>query len=315
MFQTKLKLKLWFDKKRLQRLSNRTNKQVSSGGITFPIISFLFKSITLLFFSFLIIFPLFYMISTSLMTYQETLSTETKFVPKTPQWNNFKVAMLEGYWQALLITLIVTATSIILKIFITMLMGYAFSLKNWRFKKIIWTIFLTLLMIPEVALLYGQYQVVVKFNLKVESQVIMALILPFITSLFSAFMFKNAFEAISFRTKKAAFIDGTSHIKYFIKIAIPTVSSTIWTVVILTGFIAWNSYIWPSLLLEGTQYSVINTWLFKTGFDSSSGGSKVMMNIRLAAAIFAILPMFIVYFVFRSRIMKAISQQSFAIKG
>lgn len=81
-------------------------------------------------------------------------------------------------------------------------------------------------MIPEVALLFGQYQVVVDLNLRVGPNVVMAMILPFIASVFSAFMFKNAFEVIPDRTKEAAYVDGTSPIKYFLRIAVPMVTPT-----------------------------------------------------------------------------------------
>ena len=169
-------------------------------------------------------------------------------------------------------------------------------------------------MVPEVALLVGQYQIVVIFNFQTGYRVIIALILPFIASVFSAYMYRNAFEAIPFRTKEAAFVDGASNLKYFLKVAFPMVSPTTWTVAILTGFAAWNSYMWPALLLSGQDMDVINTWLFKTG-RSEGADSRIMMNVRMAAAIIAIVPMFIVYFLFRSRIMKAISRQGSAIKG
>ena len=315
MYQIKLKLNYWWSKFIIQRNYNNVNKQVSSGGIIWPLFTFLFKALILCFFGMLILFPFYYMISIALMTKDETRTTDINLVPATAQWENFNQAMIAGYWDAVLITAIVTALSIVIKVMVTMLMGYAFSLRNWRFKKLVWTFFIMLLMIPEVALLYGQYKVIVDLNLQVGYQIIIALFLPFIASVFSAFMFRNAFEAIPSRIKEAAFVDGTRPIKYFVKIAMPMVIPTTWTVAILTGFAAWNSYIWPTLLLSGTSFDVINTWLFKTGMEGFGGDSRVMMNVRMAAAILAILPMFFVYFVFRTRIMRAISRQGSAIKG
>lgn len=315
MLQTKLRLTRWWGNVFVRNAIKNTTKQVGTGGIIGPIISFLIKAAVLIFFGALVLFPLYYMVAESLMTNDETLLTTPKLAPDVPQWDNFNKAMVDGYWKAMAVTAIVTSASIAIKIVITMLMGYAFSLRKWRFKRTVWLGFLSLLMIPEVALLYGQYKVIVDFDIIIGPQVIIALILPFVASVFSGFMFRNAFEVIPDRTKEAAYVDGTSPIKYFIKIAVPMVAPTTWTVAILTGFAAWNSYMWPALLLPATDYDVMNTWLFTTGVDTSTPDSRVMANIRMAAAVLAIAPMFIVYLGFRSRIMRAISRQGSAIKG
>ena len=271
------------------------------------------KIFVLVFFGSIVLFPFYYMISSSLMTHAEATDTlKTHLYPKNPQWGNYTDAFKDGYWQAIMYSFGIVAVTIVFKIFITILMGYAFSLKKYRGKKLIWYFFLSLMMLPEVALMSGQYQMIVKLGWQAGTGVLLGLFVPFVASVFSAFMFKNAFEAIPDRTKEAAMVDGASNLTYFFKIALPMIRPTTLTVVILTAFASWNSYMWPALLLQGKDIQTIPTWVFLTGRDSNG---DLIMPIRMAGTVLAILPMMIVYFGFRGRIMKAISRQGSAIKG
>ncbi|WP_233091240.1 carbohydrate ABC transporter permease [Mycoplasmopsis gallinacea] len=235
-------------------------------------------------------------------------------------FENYKKAFQEGYWRALVFTAAITAASIAGKTFFSMTFGYAFSLKQWRFKNAMWYFFLALLVLPELALLSQQYTVVSKLQWKDKDdafKILVALTIPFVASVFSGFMFRNAFEAISDSVRESAKIDGASELKFFVKIAIPMVKSTIWTVAILTAFASWNSYLWPSTVFDGrTDAPVLSIWLFTTGKDTEGGEvSRLFINIRMAAAVIAISPLIIVYIFIRKRIMNAISRQGVATKG
>ncbi|WP_416374041.1 ABC transporter permease subunit [Mycoplasmopsis cynos] len=141
-----------------------------------------------------------------------------------------------GYWQSLMVTSFNVLLSVFIKIFITFLMGYAFSLRNWRFKGFIWFLALALLVLPEVALLSGQYSVVIKTNLRSSLfTILLAMVLPFSASIFNTVMYKNAFEAIPGRIKEVSLVDGASGLKYLFKVAFPMVIPTTLTIVILTA--------------------------------------------------------------------------------
>lgn len=228
----------------------------------------------------------------------------------------------QGYVFSFLLTFCNVLISIALKIFVTLLLGYAFSLKKWYGKEFIWSILMALLILPEVALLAGQQWVVVQMNSALKPKdggglffyQLFVIAVPFIASVFNALMYRNAFEAIPGRIKEVAMIDGVVGYKYLFKIAIPMVSPTTLTIVILTTLASWNSYLWPSLV-AGTDYRVMSVWLFGVGRDTTTQDERVFDNIRMAGAILVILPMFVFYFLFRKRIMAAISRQGSTIKG
>ena len=313
MLKTKLKIQRLLKQNKLNKNTEKVGTQVRTNSVSWLIISNLLKLFVLVFFGAIVLFPFYYMIATSLMTNAEATDTvNTHIIPKTPQWGNYADAFADGYWKAIAYSFLIAAITIVLKLVVTVLLGYAFSIKKYRGKKFLWIFFLSLMMLPEVALLSGQYQMVVKLGWHFGVNIILGLFIPFVASVFSAVMFKNAFEAIPDRTKEAAMIDGSSGITYFLKVALPMIKPTTLTVIILTAFTSWNSYMWPALLLQGKDIQTIPTWVFLTGHNKDG---DFLIPIRMAGTVLAIIPMLLVYFVFRGRIMKAISRQGSAIKG
>ncbi|QJG66921.1 carbohydrate ABC transporter permease [Mycoplasma phocoenae] len=326
MYRIKLLVKQKFLKHSLNSKQSLMTKQVDTKSVWSSLLGFMFKMLVLVFFGLIIIFPFYYMIMTSLISNDLSLKEgELILYPSKVNgkgwefhFENFKKALEEGYLQAVLFTAAVTSLSVVCKIFFSITFGYAFSLRKWKYKNLSWALFLSLLVLPEAALLAGQYKVVVTLGWHVGFYRLLSLTLPFVASVFSGYMFRTAFEAVPDSVKESAMIDGASELKFFITIAIPMVKGTIWTVGILTALAAWNSFLWPSLIIGpgDNSYPVMNVWLFTTGKDNSSSEiSRVFRNIRMAAAILAIAPMFITYFLFRGRIMRTISRNNVASKG
>ncbi|AKF41121.1 carbohydrate ABC transporter permease [Mycoplasmopsis canis] len=346
MFELKLKLQKLLIAKKLRRNQETVSSQVTEKNLINVVASVLLKLFLLSFFGLVIIFPFIFMINISLMTDDEAEGLKrtfqfasdftlgkTYFVQTDPNstggfeikpWaevvqNTYDRAISSGYWQSLMVTSVNVLLSVFFKIFITFLMGYAFSLRNWRFKGLIWFLALALLVLPEVALLSGQYTVVVKTNLRSSLfTVLLAMVLPFSASIFNTVMYKNAFEAIPGRIKEVSLVDGAGGMKYLFKVAFPMVVPTTLTIVILTALASWNAYLWPSIVnSDNKDWQLISVWLFKAGLDERdvTAGANVQLNIRMAAAIIVILPMFIIYLLFRKRIMNAISRQGSTIKG
>ncbi|MBZ4203729.1 carbohydrate ABC transporter permease [Mycoplasma tauri] len=328
MFETKLKIRRWWSNIKLRKNRETTAHQVRDKSL-FSLVTWTFLKVAVLtLFAAIILFPFFYMITISFMPKHQAdlLNSEFSFWPRYWDKSNYSDAINSGngqgsgYWFAFGLTLANVVFSIAAKIFVTMLCGYAFSLKKWRGKEFVWGLFMSLLVLPEVALLFGQFKVVATIDNKTEILnsfigAISMIALPFVASIFNALMFRNAFEAIPGRIKEVAMVDGCVGGKYLFKIAIPMVQPTTLTIIILTTLASWNSYLWPSLLFASKRYEIMSVWLFNVGRVELDGTTKVLQSVKMAGAVLVILPMFIFYFLFRRRIMNAISRQGSAIKG
>ncbi|QJG66237.1 carbohydrate ABC transporter permease [Mycoplasma phocoeninasale] len=321
----KLKTRQSWENRYLKSKQELISKPYSSTGVASKAASWIFKIIVLGFFALLIIFPFYFMLTQSLTDkLWQTRQTTTILFPipfteggKWFHWDNYRAALEQGYLQSLVFTLGITFFSILIRLFFSITLGYALSLKNWKGKGAFFAFFLSLLILPEVALLTGQYTVIVRMGWHSGALTIIALVIPFAASIFFSYMYKNAFEAIPNSVKESSMLDGAGGFRYFFNIALPMVKSTTWTVAILTAFASWNSYTWPALILAGSNslWQPMNLWVFTTGKDPDADLQILYTSIRMAATVLAILPMLIIYFIFRRRIMDAISRNGNATKG
>ncbi|UTW25776.1 carbohydrate ABC transporter permease [Mycoplasmopsis bovis] len=326
MFGTKLRIRQWWSNIKLRKNKDTTANQVRDNSVA-SLVTWSFLKIAVLVFFAIVLFPFFYMLTISVMPKEqaEELQSHFSFWPKSWEWQNYIEAShgskdSKGYWYAFWLTFANVIFSIVLKIFVTMLCGYAFSLKKWRGKEFMWGFFISLLVLPEVALLFGQYKVVISLDnqfgvLKSFMGAIAMIALPFVASIFNALMFRNAFEAIPGRIKEVAMVDGAVGAVYLFKIAMPMVQPTTLTIVILTTLASWNSYLWPALLFTGSNYEIMSVWLFQVGRENIDNVTRIHQNVKMAGAVLVILPMFVFYFIFRKKIMSSISRQGSAIKG
>lgn len=297
------------------KASRNVNRRVESISISRVLITNFVKCFILIFFGAIVIFPFYYMISASLMSGDEIdhqgIVADVDhpiFFPETPEGGNYSAAFAQGYWGAFSLSVGIMAFQIIFKIVVCILMAYAFGRYEFRFKKIAWSLFMMTLMVPEVAILSGQFWVS-KHIIHTTNWLSMgiSLIGPFTASIFTVYIFRNGFEAIDDSVKEAALMDGVSGMRFLITIAIPMIAPIIWTQVILTALASWNSYMWPSLLLEtSTQFKTIPMWLFDVGYDGITG-TEMQNEIKLAGSVIAIIPTMIFYLIFRKRINMTVS--------
>ncbi|WP_029892087.1 carbohydrate ABC transporter permease [Mycoplasmopsis columbina] len=326
MFETKLKIHKWWLNIKLKRNRDKTAEQVKESDFFASSVSFVLKLLILCFFGLIILFPFFFMLMLAVFPREqaEALKVDPTIFPKQWDWSNFVKAWngsdSSSYFTSFGITFLNVLFSIFAKTLITMLGGYAFSIKKWKGKEFLWSVLIALLVLPEVALLSGQYRIIAEWHNAYQVNdnffgLTVVLAVPFVASVFSALMFRTAFESIPSRIKEVATVDGAVGVKYFFKIAAPMVTPTTLTVIILTALSSWNSYLWPSLVANG-NIKVLSVWLFEIGQDKTDPTNIItLQNIKMAGSILAILPMFVFYLLFRKRIMSAISRQGSTIKG
>jgi multiple sugar transport system permease protein len=84
------------------------------------------------------------------------------------------------------------------------------------------------------------------------------LILPSVTSVFYIYLLKENFEAIPENLYKAAKVDGTSDLKYLVKVMLPISQPTIVTIIILKVIECLNSYVWPRLITDDENYYLVS---------------------------------------------------------
>ena len=262
-----------------------------------------------------VLFPFYWMVMTSI---KRTPEYNAEVVPKiyteNPTFENYVTAFSfkegtqgrEGnLGRYFLNTLIFTVATTGLMMVIIVPAAFAFARLNFRGKNLLFTLFLSLMMIPAEMLIITNYVTIVGLKMNKGDMTYLGLILPSVTSVFYIYLLKENFEAIPDELYNAARVDGTSDLKYMLKVMVPICQSTIVTITILKVIECWNSYVWPRLIVRDAQY-----YLLSNGIQaiSESGQGRENVPAMMAAVVLVSAPLIILFLVFREKIMAGVSR-------
>lgn len=242
------------------------------------------------------------MINTSLKSnYDYRNQNPQTFLPSTWHFENYQLAFQNGFSEYLINTLIVGITSTILGLIFTILAAYAFARLHFKGKDFLFSAMLATMMIP------GELFQITNFitvNQLQWTNSYIALIVPFLVSIFYIYLLRNNFKQIPNELYYAAKVDGTSDMKYLWRVMVPLSMPTITSITILKLMGSWNSYIWPRLV-NVTGPKMVTNWIMNA-FKDANGETSIPM--RMAGVVIVSLPLFLVFVFFRKYIMRGVSR-------
>lgn len=258
--------------------------------------------------AFIVLFPFYWMIISSLKTLNEyRLSVPTLF-PKELVFKNYSTAFNQANLGRLFLnTVYVGLVSTVLSLVITVLSAFAFARLEFKGRDTLFAILLATMMIPGELFTITNYQTVYYLGWK---NTFIVLIVPFLVSVFYIYLLKQNFLQIPNELYLAAKVDGTSDLKYLWKVMIPLALPTLISITILKMMGSWNSYVWPNLVTDSDEYRLVTNGL-RNAFVESTG--DVNIPIQMAAVAIVSAPLFLVFLFLRKYIMKGVSRSG--IKG
>ena len=191
-------------------------------------------------------------------------------------------------------------------ILINALAGFAFAKINFSGKKLIFGLMLGLLIVPVETVLIPQFTIMNGLGL-VNTR--LAVILPGIASVFNIYLFRNFFIAIPEEIIESARIDGASIVKIFFSIMLPMSKPAIATVGVLSFIGSWNDYIWPLMVL--TDKSKFSMQVAITTINSTQ---PVYINQVMAVLTMSTIPLIIIYVVAQKYILEGLGGSGTGIK-
>ena len=260
--------------------------------------------IMLAFWALMVLFPFYYMILTSFKTQG---SYNSEFTPKlytlTPTVENFKTAFsavpLGDYFlNTLIFTLLTTAIMLVVSI----LAAFAFARLDFPGKSFAFTFLLSLMMIPSELVVITNFVTVTSLDLR---NTFTGLILPSVASVFYIYLLKENFAQIPDELYLASKVDGTTDLKFLIKVVLPICKPTVITVIILKVIECWNSYVWPRLVTDDPNY-----FLVSNGIQAirESGFGRQNIPGMMAAVVAVSAPLIVLFLIFRNKIMAGVSR-------
>ncbi len=258
--------------------------------------------------AFIVLFPFYWMLISSLKSAGEMTANPPTFFPKAMQWENFKVAMTtSSFGQLLFNTVFVGIVSTAGTLITTILAAFAFARLQFKGRELVFSIFLATMMIPGEMLVITNYLTVSNLGLLDTYAV---LIVPFLISVFYIFLLRQNFKQIPNELYLAAKVDGKTDVTYLFRVMIPLAAPTIITIGILNLMGSWNSYVWPNLV-NTESMRMISNWVRNAFTDSENG--RTQLHLQMAASMIVTVPLLLVYVFLRKYIMTGVSRSG--IKG
>ena len=296
----------------IKTMRDRDIKKVSAQQGVAKIFGQIFVYAFLLIMAFIVIFPFYWMIMSSLKTSEEYQWAIPSLFPQTTiDWQNYVEVFTKPdlqLGQLMFNTVLVGVVSTILSLVITVLSAFAFARLEFKGKNALFAALLATMMIPGELFTITNFQTISSFGWKNTYTV---LIVPFLVSVFYIYLLRQNFLQIPNELYLAAKVDGCGDLKYLWKVMIPLALPSIISITILKMMGAWNSYMWPKLVTDDMAHKLITNGLrdaFKVEVDGIPD-----FPLQMAAVTVVSIPLFLVFIFLRKYIMKGVSRSG--IKG
>lgn len=256
--------------------------------------------------AFFFIFPLLWMVSSSLKSeesiYQDLNSVQALLPSfQITEWLSAYTELFSRFdigtylFNSVFYALIVTAGAIV----VNAMAGYAFAKFRFRGKNIMFSLLLAMLIIPVETIIITQFTIIHNLGL-VDNR--LAVIIPLIANAFFIYLFRNFFIAVPDSVIESAKMEGAGHWTIFWRIMLPMSKPAVATVGTLAFIGSWNDYIWPLMILTDSD-----KYPLQVAITSINATEPVFINQVMAILTISTIPLIIVYIVAQKYLLQGLS--------
>jgi multiple sugar transport system permease protein len=228
------------------------------------------------------------MISTSLKNSGALMAIPIEWIPKEVSFEAYikiftKIPFLKSLGNSIFITIFSTLITLIS----SSMAAFIFAKFEFKYKKILFTLFLASLMIPIQVTGIPMFIILTKFQL---TNTYLGVIAPSIFNVFAVFLLKQHMTNIPNAYIEAAVLDGADFVKIFIKIIVPMSIIPLTTLFVINFMNYWNDYFWPLIILTDPNKMTLPVILSKMNSQYATE-----YNTLMAGALISLVPILLVY--------------------
>lgn len=273
--------------------------------------SLLIRYILLIGIGFVYLYPILYMISTSLMSLDDLLDASIKWIPSKLYLNNYKNAFkVMSFWKAFKDSVIVAGIPTLIQVCSCAFIGYGFARFEFKGKKIMLAALLFSFILPVQVTMMPTYVLFTDLKLigHLSAFNIPALLGQGIKAQIFILIFFQFFKQVPQALIEAAQIDGAGYFKSFLKISLPSAIPAILVVFLFSIVWYWNESYLTTLYIAGLGTGNANQWTslvvelknFEDIFSQYNQGSQQQLgnineSIKMAGTMLSILPLLVMY--------------------
>ncbi len=236
------------------------------------------------------VLPFLWMASTSLKTLEEVIQYPPKWVPSSPQWQNYSslwqdFPMSAWIWNSFKVSVAVTAGMVVT----SAMAAYAFARIKFPGRNVLFTMFLATMMVPIMVYQVPKFALIQKLGWQNTHT---ALIVPALAGAFGVFLLRQFFLTLPTELEEAARIDGAGHWTIFTRIILPLSGPALATLAVFTFVATWNDFLNPLLFIDDYEKYTLQVGL---SFLNDQHRSVVNFNRLMAGDVIALVPMIVVF--------------------
>lgn len=251
-----------------------------------------------------VLFPFYWMVLTSVKSYG---AYNSEYIPQlftlSPTLQNYRdaftaVPLARYFANTVVFTLLTTGLMLV----VTVLAAFAFARLEFRGKDLVFTLFLSLMMIPNELVVITNFVTITNAGLR---NTFVGLILPSVTSVFYIYLLRESFAQVPNELYYAAKVDGTSDLRYLWRVLLPICRPTLVTITILKVIECWNSYVWPRLITDDQNYFLVSNGIQEI---RENGFGRENIPAMMAAVVVISVPLIVLFLLFRKKIMAGVAR-------
>lgn len=264
--------------------------------------SIVLSYVILAFATLVVLLPFFWMLVSSFKSQRELFAYPPKFFPSVWKWQNYKQVLSAGsisFFQMFINSMKVTIPVVVLNITFSSLAAYAFARINFPYKKFIFMLFISSMMIPSAVVMVPRFMLFT--NLKLVDTYLPLILPSAFGTAFSIFLLRQFFMTIPKDLEEAAVIDGCGKLRIWATIIVPLSKPIIATLSVFLFQGSYNDFMGPLIYLNSDTKFTVQLGL--AGFRNSF---STRYDLIMAGSMLALLPVLIIYIACQKYIVKGI---------
>ena len=271
---------------------------------------------------FIYLYPILYMLSSSLMTLDDLLDSSINWIPSSLNFANYgQAAASMEFWKTLGLSIVIAGVPTILNVISCSIVGYGLARFEFPGKKVILGIIIFSFILPSQITMIPTY--VLYSNIKILGTiwafVLPALLAQGINAPIFILIFFQFFKQVPKVLIEAAQIDGAGYFKSFVRISLPSAAPAILTVFLFSFVWYWNESYLTQMYVSGVMQEtgwtslVVQLQKFSTNYSeyaqtAASGAVTLNESISMAGTMLSILPVLLMYFVLQRYFVESIDR-------
>ncbi|TAP44993.1 carbohydrate ABC transporter permease [Arthrobacter sp. S39] len=264
----------------------------------------LIREILVIIASVIILLPFWILISTSLKTTEQVLTTSAFAPPQTPTLDNF-VQLLSptgsqsgNVYQGLFSSLLITISTVLVLIALSSAAAYVFARSTRKLSNRVFRIFLIAIVLPTQLGVLPLYIGARSLGL-VGNPWGMVIIYTAMTMPFAVFLYSGFFRRLPRDYEEAATLDGATRFQIFSRVIFPLMGPATGTVAILSGLLVWNDFFTAVIFLNGSPFMTLPVVVY-----NYVGSLVSQWNLSFAVVLIAMAPVLAFYIFAQKKLMQ-----------